>query len=88
MGRKKIEIKKISDEKTLLVTFAKRKKGLYNKAFELGELCDCEIAVIIFTNKNCIHTYASHDLETTVNKYKSRQDRGGHTTRNDMIKVF
>ncbi|VUZ40764.1 unnamed protein product [Hymenolepis diminuta] len=85
MGRKKIEIKKIADEKTLLVTFAKRKKGLYNKAFELGELCDCEIAVIIFTNKNCMHTYSSHDLENTVNKYRSRQDRNGHTSKNDMI---
>ncbi|KAM3187495.1 hypothetical protein ACTXT7_002210 [Hymenolepis weldensis] len=86
MGRKKIEIKKIADEKTLLVTFAKRKKGLYNKAFELGELCDCEIAVIIFTNKNCMHTYSSHDLENTVNKYRSRQDRNGHTSKNDMIR--
>ncbi|VDO03474.1 unnamed protein product [Rodentolepis nana] len=87
MGRRKIDIKKIADEKTLLVTFAKRKRGLYNKAFELGELCDCEIAVIIFTNKDCMHTYSNHNLESTVNKYRSRQDRNSHMSKEDVIKL-
>nr|CDS32454.1 myocyte specific enhancer factor 2a [Hymenolepis microstoma] len=87
MGRRKIDIKKIADEKTLLVTFAKRKRGLYSKAFELGELCDCEIAVIIFTNKNCLHTYSTYNMENTVNKYGSQRDRSNHTSREDMIRL-
>ncbi len=48
MGRKKIRITKILDERSRAATFAKRKHGLLKKAIELSILCDCEIALIIF----------------------------------------
>jgi hypothetical protein len=41
MGRKKIEIQRIADERNRQVTFAKRKFGLLKKAYELSVLCDC-----------------------------------------------
>eukprot|EP00108_Taenia_solium_P007199 TsM_001072000 transcript=TsM_001072000 gene=TsM_001072000 len=85
MGRKKIAIKKISDEKTLLVTFAKRKVGLFNKAFELSELCECEVAILILTNKNRMHMFASHDLSSVVKQYNDRPDRGELMTSQDII---
>ncbi|VDM31327.1 unnamed protein product [Hydatigera taeniaeformis] len=85
MGRKKIDIKKISDEKTLLVTFAKRKVGLFNKAFELSELCECEVAILILTNKNRMHMFASHDLSSVVKQYNDRPDRGELMTSQDII---
>ncbi|KAL5110562.1 Myocyte-specific enhancer factor 2C [Taenia crassiceps] len=40
MGRKKIEIKRIDDERNRQVTFTKRKLGLMKKAYELSVLCD------------------------------------------------
>ena len=52
MGRKKINIARISDERNRQVTFTKRKFGLMKKAYELSVLCDCEIAVIIFNSHN------------------------------------
>ena len=52
MGRKKINIARISDERNRQVTFTKRKFGLMKKAYELSVLCDCEITVIIFNSHN------------------------------------
>ena len=48
MGRKKIKITKILDERSRAATFAKRKNGLLKKAIELSILCDCEIALVVF----------------------------------------
>ena len=48
MGRKKIQISRITDERNRQVTFNKRKFGVMKKAYELSVLCDCEIALIIF----------------------------------------
>ena len=56
MGRKKINIARISDERNRQVTFTKRKFGLMKKAYELSVLCDCEIAVIIFNSHNKVFT--------------------------------
>lgn len=48
MGRKKIAIEKIEDDRMRQITFAKRKNGLLKKAMELAVLCDCEVSLIIF----------------------------------------
>lgn len=87
MGRKKIDIKKIGDEKTLLVTFAKRKVGLFNKAYELSQLCDCKVAILIFTNKNKIHKYTSHDIDEIIKRYQDDRDGGVLVTNSQIIEV-
>ena len=48
MGKRKIEISRIADNRKRLATFHKRKPGLLHKAMELSILCDVEIAVVIF----------------------------------------
>ena len=88
MGRKKIAIKKIKDEKKILVTFAKRKVGLFNKAYELSELCECKIAIIIVTNKDRMHMFTSDSMEKLVEHYTEHQGRGDLTTSRDIIKVL
>ena len=65
MGRKKINIARISDERNRQVTFTKRKFGLMKKAYELSVLCDCEIAVIIFNSHNKVSQ--SFIVETRAN---------------------
>ena len=52
MGRKKITIQPIDDERNRQVTFTKRKFGIFKKAYELSVLCKCDIGVIIFNDKN------------------------------------
>lgn len=50
MGRRKIVIAEIQDARNKSVTFLKRKNGMMKKAFELGVLCNAEVAVIVFTD--------------------------------------
>ena len=69
MGRKKISIQRIPDERNRQVTFTKRKFGLMKKAYELSVLCDCEISVIIFNAHNKLFQYASTDMDRILLKY-------------------
>ncbi|KAB0394312.1 hypothetical protein E2I00_000122 [Balaenoptera physalus] len=66
MGRKKIQIQRITDERNRQVTFTKRKFGLMKKAYELSVLCDCEIALIIFNHSNKLFQYASTDMDKSA----------------------
>lgn len=69
MGRKKIKIEKISDERNRQVTFTKRKNGLMKKAMELSVLCDCEIALIIFNSNAKLFQYSSIPMGALLGKY-------------------
>ena len=48
MGRNKIAIQRIKDERIRNITYYKRKKGLIKKAMELSFLCDVDILVSIY----------------------------------------
>lgn len=61
MGRRRIFIAKITQEKRRRNTFGKRKKGLLKKAMELSILCDCEVAVVVIA-KSETYAYASNGL--------------------------
>ena len=39
------------------------------KAYELSVLCDCEIALIIFSSSNKLYQYASTDMDKVLLKY-------------------
>ncbi|ORZ24419.1 myocyte enhancer factor 2D [Absidia repens] len=69
MGRKKIKIQTIEDDRNRQVTFLKRKHGLMKKAYELSVLCDCEIALIIFNNNGKLVQYASTEMDKILMKY-------------------
>ncbi|KAJ2742967.1 Myocyte-specific enhancer factor 2C [Coemansia sp. BCRC 34301] len=69
MGRKKIKIQTIKDERNRQVTFLKRKAGLVKKAYELSVLCDCEIAVVIFSSQNKLVQYASTNMDKVLMRY-------------------
>jgi hypothetical protein len=69
MGRKKIQIEKIKDERSRSVTFQKRKVGIMKKAMELSILCDCEIALVIYgTNEKCFTFATNGNFEEMVRK--------------------
>ncbi|XP_021644301.2 MADS-box protein FLOWERING LOCUS C isoform X2 [Hevea brasiliensis] len=60
MGRKKVELKRIEDKSSRLVTFSKRRNGLIKKARELSVLCDVEIGVIIFSSSGKLYEFCSN----------------------------
>ncbi|XP_045215853.1 myocyte-specific enhancer factor 2C-like [Mercenaria mercenaria] len=88
MGRKKISITRINDERNRQVTFTKRKFGLMKKAYELSVLCDCEIALIIFTTNNKLYQYASSDMDKVLLKYTEYNDTVVSQTNKDIIDML
>ncbi|XP_033121865.1 myocyte-specific enhancer factor 2C-like isoform X2 [Anneissia japonica] len=88
MGRKKIKISRINDERNRQVTFTKRKFGLMKKAYELSVLCDCEIALIIFNSSNKLFQYASTDMDKVLLKYTEYNEPHESRTNNDIIEVL
>jgi len=88
MGRKKIQISKITDERNRQVTFTKRKFGLMKKAYELSVLCDCEIALIIFNSSNKLFQYASTDMDKILLKYTEYNEPHESRTNNDIVQIL
>ncbi|KAM9376681.1 myocyte enhancer factor 2aa isoform 6-T8 [Pholidichthys leucotaenia] len=85
MGRKKIQITRIMDERNRQVTFTKRKFGLMKKAYELSILCDCEIALIIFNSSNKLFQYASTDMDKVLLKYTEYNEPHESRTNSDIV---
>nr|XP_057909739.1 myocyte-specific enhancer factor 2D isoform X2 [Doryrhamphus excisus] len=88
MGRKKIQIQRITDERNRQVTFTKRKFGLMKKAYELSVLCDCEIALIIFNHSNKLFQYASTDMDKVLLKYTEYNEPHESRTNTDIIETL
>ena len=63
MGRKKIEIEKITDERDRRVTFKKRRIGLLKKAIQLSKLTDATVMLKVYNNEDLslIEYYSQND---------------------------
>ncbi|CAL9695599.1 unnamed protein product [Knipowitschia caucasica] len=88
MGRKKITISRILDQRNRQVTFTKRKFGLMKKAYELSVLCDCEIALIIFNSTNRLFQYASTDMDKVLLKYTEYSEPHESRTNTDILETL
>ncbi|XP_049644454.1 myocyte-specific enhancer factor 2B [Suncus etruscus] len=88
MGRKKIQISRILDQRNRQVTFTKRKFGLMKKAYELSVLCDCEIALIIFNGANRLFQYASTDMDRVLLKYTEYSEPHESRTNADILQTL
>ncbi|KAL1609019.1 resistance to lethality of mkk1p386 overexpression [Nothophoma quercina] len=77
MGRRKIEIKAIKDDRNRSVTFLKRKGGLFKKAHELSVLCSVDVAVIIFGHNKKLYEFSSGDINETIGRYQYVTQYGG-----------
>ncbi|CRL01656.1 CLUMA_CG014878, isoform B [Clunio marinus] len=69
----------------LRVTFNKRKFGVMKKAYELSVLCDCEIALIIFSSSNKLYQYASTDMDKVLLKYTEYNEPHESLTNKNII---
>ena len=70
MGRRKIEIKAIKDDRNRSVTFLKRKGGLFKKAHELAVLTSVDVAVLIVGQNNKLYEYSSGNLPQFLERYQ------------------
>ncbi|PVU96004.1 hypothetical protein BB561_001446 [Smittium simulii] len=88
MGRKKIKIQAITDERNKQVTFLKRKVGLMKKAYELSTLCECEIALIIFNSQGKLVQYSSNDMNKILMRYTEYGEPVESFTNADCNQIF
>ncbi|KAL5070216.1 hypothetical protein RYX36_021103 [Vicia faba] len=68
-GRKKIDIKKVEKNSNKLVTFSKRRQGLFKKATELCVLCDVNIAMIVSSPADKLFAFGQPDIDIVLNNY-------------------
>merc|ERR1712159_250713 len=79
MGRRKIDIAYLTDDRVRKVTFCKRKGGLFKKADDLSKLCGVEVAVLIVCeNKTC--QYASTDMDRIITRFQNINNGASVTT--------
>ncbi|XP_030943297.1 MADS-box protein JOINTLESS-like isoform X2 [Quercus lobata] len=69
MTRRKIQIKKIDNTTARQVTFSKRRRGLFKKAFELSTLCDAEIGLMVFSETGKLFEYASSSMQQVIERH-------------------
>ncbi|XP_075673703.1 MADS-box protein SVP-like isoform X2 [Castanea sativa] len=74
MTRKKIQIKKIDNTTARQVTFSKRRRGLFKKAYELSTLCDAEIALMVFSATGKLFDYASSSMQQVTERHNLRPE--------------
>lgn len=95
MGRRKIEIRPIEDDRNRTVTFLKRKAGLFKKAHELSVLCQVDLAVIIFGQNKKLYQFSSIDSDEIIERYqhtskkqesKGPADYGDYEDRSNVVK--
>ncbi|XP_043725607.1 agamous-like MADS-box protein AGL29 [Telopea speciosissima] len=66
MGKRKINIELLEDKKKKNVTFSKRRKGLFHKASQLGNLCNVQTVIVVFTPAGSPFMFTSHGSSTDV----------------------
>nr|XP_010312953.1 MADS-box transcription factor 2-like [Solanum lycopersicum] len=92
MGRSKIKVELIQDDKKRMKTLVTRKAGLFKKISELSILCDIKACMLIYdegNNNNC--EMWPNDPNELINLYKNQPFEGptkrGKTLSGDEIKV-
>ncbi|KAJ1930356.1 hypothetical protein IWQ60_000377 [Tieghemiomyces parasiticus] len=74
MGRKKIQIRTIENDRQKTVTFARRRAGLIKKAHEIAVLCGVKVTLLIFDQKEACHLYSSEPHpDTLIAQYFTKQ---------------
>ncbi|KAK9760253.1 hypothetical protein K7432_015941 [Basidiobolus ranarum] len=85
MGRKKIKIKTIENDRQKTVTFTRRRGGLIKKAHELAVLCECKVVLLMFDSKDECHMYSSaENPDELIGKYYNKEFHSGDTKKRKL----
>ncbi|GAB4828632.1 hypothetical protein Ancab_018297 [Ancistrocladus abbreviatus] len=88
MGRRKLEMKKITSSSSRLVTFSKRRSGLFKKANELSTLCNAQIAVVVFSPAGKAFSFGQPDVESVIDRFlklKRQQEAENNNEDDDSV---
>ncbi|KAL4576502.1 hypothetical protein LXL04_012597 [Taraxacum kok-saghyz] len=79
-GRQKIQMTRMAKESNLLVTFSKRRSGLFKKASELSILCGAEITIIVFSPGKKVFSFGHPSVEMVVDRFLSQNSPPNSST--------
>jgi hypothetical protein len=65
-------MKKMSNESNMLVTFSKRRSGLFKKASELCTLCGVDVALVVFSPSEKAFSFGHPNIDTVIDRYLSQ----------------
>uniref|UniRef100_A0A803LGR3 MADS-box domain-containing protein n=1 Tax=Chenopodium quinoa TaxID=63459 RepID=A0A803LGR3_CHEQI len=68
-GRQKVPMVRMEKATNRLVTFSKRRSGLFKKASELCTLCDAQVAVIVFSPGKKVFSFGHPSVDAVINRY-------------------
>lgn len=90
MGRNKIKIEKIQNDRIRQVTFYKRKKGLLKKAMELALLCDVKVFLcIVDKNEKLTILTSEGSVDSFYDKYLGQNVKAKEIyTKNDVLNLL
>lgn len=69
MVHRKIEMKLVKNKSARLVTFSKRKNGLFKKASELSILCGVDVGMVVFSLGGKPFSFGHPSIEAVTNKF-------------------
>ena len=76
MGRNKIKIEKISDNRSRQITYYKRRRGLIKKAMEMFLLCEVNVLLSISDHSGRTYIYTSAgNLNDYIEKFILNEDK-------------
>ncbi|XP_010046031.2 protein MADS AFFECTING FLOWERING 5-like [Eucalyptus grandis] len=78
--RRRTEIAEIADPAARLVTYSKRRKGLFNKASQLCRLCGARAAVVVFSPAGKPCSFGEPSADEIVGDYLRHGDCDGDST--------
>ncbi|KAK9666918.1 hypothetical protein RND81_14G220700 [Saponaria officinalis] len=68
-GRQKVTMELMKKNSNRLVTFSKRRVGLFKKASELCTLCGAEVAILAFSPANKAYSFGHPKYEAVANRF-------------------
>ncbi|KAF5799518.1 putative transcription factor MADS-type1 family [Helianthus annuus] len=81
-GRKKIEIKKIEPQNNRLVTFSKRRAGLFKKASELCILTGAQIAILVNSPGGHLFSFGHPSADVIIDRYLNNTSSSNNSNGN------
>ncbi|XP_030518671.1 agamous-like MADS-box protein AGL62 [Rhodamnia argentea] len=71
-GRQRIDMKRIENENDRLITFSKRRSGIYKKSNELVTLCGAQVGVAVFSPAGKPFSFAHPSIDAVANWFLNR----------------
>ncbi|GMN43302.1 hypothetical protein TIFTF001_012503 [Ficus carica] len=84
-GKQKIAMKMIEEEDNCLITFSKRRDGIFKKASEIVALCGPEVGVIIFSPSGKPFSFGQPSPDVVMDKLMTNKHKAPVDTTTNNI---